>query len=135
MLPLMPFALGALLSTGCAPKPSEDQCREAVENIRALTGQSRTEGGHDPKTAIRSCRARSSVETVKCQIAAKSMDALAGCEGDEGKRYLEEIERQEAEKAAETAKEAEAAPAPTEAAPAPIEPVPAPPTATVPAAE
>jgi hypothetical protein len=103
----------------CTGKPSEEKCRQAVDNIRLLTGQDRAEGGVDPKGAIRSCRARSSRQTVECQIAARSLADLAACEGEEGKKYLEELDRQDAERTRTEGAEGPAPATPQGAAPAP----------------
>jgi hypothetical protein len=112
------FILLALGLAACTPKPTEQQCTQAVDNIRTLTSQKLAEGGTDPKLAVRSCRARSTRETVDCQIKAKTLDELAVCEGEEGKKFLEEQRKREAEQAAK----APAAAAPEAAAPAAAEP-------------
>jgi hypothetical protein len=91
--------VGLIASVGaCARKPTESECTAAVENIRRLTGQDRAEGGMDPKSAVRSCRSRSSLATVGCQTKAQTLDELAGCEGAEGKAILEERRKREAER-------------------------------------
>jgi hypothetical protein len=95
----------ALLLGSCVDKPSEDECRRAVTNIQQITGTTRAEGGADPKMAIRSCRARSQKKTVDCQIAAKTLEDLAQCEGEEGKAHLERIRKAE-EAAAAAARDA-----------------------------
>jgi hypothetical protein len=100
--------VGASGLGGCARKPTEEECTKAVENIRHLTGQSRSEGGINPKAAVRSCRSRSTLATVNCQSKAQTIEALAACEGEEGKRYLEEQEKHDAEMAAKQAAEAPA---------------------------
>jgi hypothetical protein len=101
-----------VLAAACTPKPTEEQCAQAVENIRHLTAQTRAEGGIDPKMAIRSCRARSTRETVTCQINAKSLDELVTCEGEEGKKFLEAQRKAEAEAAKKAPPADEAAPTP-----------------------
>lgn len=113
------LSLGLVVGlSACARKPSEEECKVAVENIRKLTGQTHSEGGVDPKAAIRSCRSHSTLETVKCQTAAKTLDEMAACEGEEGKRMLKEQEEREAERRAKQADEAaKQAPPPATTAP------------------
>ncbi len=86
----MAMLLGA--SAGCSPKPSEEACEKAVNNIRKLTGQSQTDIGADKRAAIRSCRAQSSKDTVECMAEARTSEELFGCGGkmaDEVKKLLE----------------------------------------------
>jgi len=77
--------IAALICFGCSSaRPSAEQCKAAVDNIRSLTGMTADDIGSDPRTMVRSCRARSSVRAVQCLIAAKSRAALAQCEGKVG---------------------------------------------------
>lgn len=88
-----------LAGFGCGQsKPSEAQCRKAVEKIRKLTGLSRSDIGADPDAMVRSCRANSTKESVKCVIAAKNLDDLEKCEGAVGKKFTEEQKKREQEK-------------------------------------
>ena len=44
----------ALAGAGACSRPSEEQCRKAVENIRTLTGTDQEGTGPDPHAAVRS---------------------------------------------------------------------------------
>lgn len=92
----------ALPSAACdSRKPSEPACEQAVENIRRLTGLEKTDIGADPKAMVRSCRARSTRESVQCAIAAQTLEDLRACEGAVGEDYFEqekEAERKRQEK-------------------------------------
>ena len=92
----------------CSKKPSEAECRAAIENVRDILGLQSSTAEVDIDKAIRSCRGSSTKETARCLTEAKSEEELAACEGDVGKRYLEqerEAEKARREKAAETKKE------------------------------
>jgi hypothetical protein len=83
---VLPFVLALGLGTtaagfGCKAKPSEKACREAIENIRKISGQSANEVGADPVASIRSCRGNSSKAAVECWRLAKSEEDLKKCEG------------------------------------------------------
>ena len=83
---VLPFALALGLSTsaagfGCKAKPSEKACREAIENIRRISGQDANDVGADPVAAVRSCRGNSSKEAVECMRTAKTITDLEACEG------------------------------------------------------
>jgi len=60
-------------------KPSEENCKKAVENMRELLG---TNDGvtADTTSAIRSCKGGSSKAAVECAIAAKTVEDLEKCE-------------------------------------------------------
>ncbi|HKE14805.1 MAG TPA: hypothetical protein VKB80_08085 [Kofleriaceae bacterium] len=76
-------ALGfAAALAACNAKPTQEQCEQAVTNIRKVTGQSQTEGGSARGAAVRSCRAQSNRKTVECYIAAQSVDQLFQCGGE-----------------------------------------------------
>jgi len=76
-------ALGlAAALAACSAKPTQEQCEQAVTNIRKVTGQSQTEGGTARGAAVRSCRAQSNRETVECYIAAQSVEQLFQCGGE-----------------------------------------------------
>lgn len=69
------LGLGAL---GGCDKPSEDECRKALANIRALRG---TESPTDDVNAgVRRCKGGSSRKAVECAIAAKTVEELDQCE-------------------------------------------------------
>jgi len=88
----------ALLFAGACNKPSEGDCRKALERIRELTGTANIQGGADVEAAVRSCRGNSSKEQVKCAMEASSLEQLERC-GIVGKEELEAIKaEQEAER-------------------------------------
>jgi hypothetical protein len=67
-----------LLLVGCN-KPSESDCRKAIENIRRLTETDKIQGTDDIEAAVRSCRGNASKESVKCAIEASSREQLVRC--------------------------------------------------------
>jgi hypothetical protein len=70
----------ALVFAGSAcNKPSEDDCRKAIEKIRELTGTDKIEGTEDVETAVRSCRGSATKESVKCAMEASSLEQLERC--------------------------------------------------------
>ena len=86
---LFPFALALVLSAaglgmGCKAKPSEKSCREAIDNIRRISGQDANKIGTDPIAAIRSCRGNSSKAAVECWRQAKTEADLEKCEKQVG---------------------------------------------------
>lgn len=88
---LLVFSVAAV---GCKKgKPSEEECKKAVEKIRALTGLDQSDIGADPEAMIRSCQANSSKKSVRCVLAADSIEELEKCEGAVGKEYMEAEEK------------------------------------------
>jgi hypothetical protein len=87
---IAPLALALSASASCKSKPSEAACKDAINNMRKIYGQSASDVGADPKTAIRSCRGQSSKETVEFMRNAKTVEDLEKCEGEEGKKFLDE---------------------------------------------
>jgi hypothetical protein len=67
-----------VLAFGCN-KPSEENCKKAVENMRELLG---TDNGvsSDTTAAVRSCKGGSTKASVDCAIAAKTVEDLEKCE-------------------------------------------------------
>lgn len=72
----VPLATG----TGCN-RPSEEDCKKAVTNIRKLTNTERDDFGVKPEAAIRSCRGNADKKSVKCAMNAKTLEDLEKCEG------------------------------------------------------
>jgi hypothetical protein len=68
--------LVAVLAVGCN-KPSKEDCRKAIENMRSLmrTTQLQT----DVEGEVRRCNGGSSRETVACAIKATTLDELRAC--------------------------------------------------------
>lgn len=135
---LFGLAMAAALSLGvqaCKAKPSEEACKDAIENMRSIYGQDSNEMGADPIAAIRSCRAQSSKETVECMRTARTPADLAKCEGSELIKKGDE--------AAKPAEEVPAAPVEETKPEAPVVPdanpgtavAPVPPTETAPPTE
>lgn len=96
------LALALALACMACNRPSEAKCKEAVDNIFALTGAAENPASApDEQQWIRSCRANATKDTVNCYIAAKTIEQLGQCEGDLGKKMAEK----EAAEAAAKAKE------------------------------
>jgi hypothetical protein len=73
---------------GCKAKPSEKDCKDAIENVRRINGQDSSDMGADPIAMIRSCRGSSSQKSVECMLKAKTQEDLQGCEGEVGGKYF-----------------------------------------------
>jgi len=104
------LACGLLVACGSS-KPSADECKAAIENMRQIRGTSKVDTGADPRRAVRSCQGNSSKKTVQCFINAKTTEDLDKCEGSTGEKYFEqekkaqeEIERKVREREADEAK-------------------------------
>lgn len=105
-LALAPIAICLALVFGascdsCSQKPTEAECRAAIENVREILGLDKQTAGVDINKAIRSCRGSSTKKTAKCLADAKTEKDLAACEGEVGEKYLEqerEAERKRREK-------------------------------------
>ncbi len=69
--------VGLVTLTAACNKPSEDDCRKALVNMRKLMGTGNS--NEDLMPAIRSCRGGSTRESVQCAIDAKTRDDLAAC--------------------------------------------------------
>ncbi|HWN67534.1 MAG TPA: hypothetical protein VNM90_07830 [Haliangium sp.] len=115
------FACAAVLATACE-KPKEEDCKRAVANIRNLFGTANFAQGMPPQAAVRSCRGSASTESVRCIIAATTLQELSTCTG--GGEFLEVMKG--------AAQPAPAAPAQPQPATAPAQGQPAEP-ATAPA--
>lgn len=108
-----PIAIALALVFGascdsCSKKPSEAECRAAIENVRNILGLQESTAAVEIDKAIRSCRGSSSKETARCLTRAKTEADLAACEGEAGEEYLQqerEAERKRREKVEETAQE------------------------------
>jgi len=68
----------AFMAMSCE-KPSEDDCRKAIANMRRLLGTDKATDANDMEAAVRSCRGNSHKKTVTCAIAAQSVDELKAC--------------------------------------------------------
>lgn len=117
------FACAAVLATACE-KPKEEDCKRAVANIRNLYGTANFSQGVPPQAAVRSCRGSASKESVRCIIAAKTMEELGACTG--GGEFLD-VMKGEAKQAPGQGQPSQApAPARPQQAPAQAQPQQAP---------
>jgi hypothetical protein len=93
------LALVSLLfvgTMGCKAKPSEKDCKDAINNVRRINGQEGSDMGADPIAMIRSCRGSSNQKSVDCMLKAKTGADLVGCEGEAGGKYFKsEVEATE----------------------------------------
>lgn len=90
--------LAASLAGGC-DRPGEEECRDAVLNIREITQVTERLDESEVEAAIRSCRANASAESVECVREAETLDDLVACEGEVAEDVVDEAE--EAERAEE----------------------------------
>jgi hypothetical protein len=74
------FAAAALVtSAACNAKPSEDDCRQAVGNMRRVLATDKINVAGDVESAVRRCRGSSNKKSVKCAIGATSLAELEAC--------------------------------------------------------
>jgi hypothetical protein len=85
------FACAAVFSTACQ-KPQEEDCKRAVANIRNVYGTAQFSHGVPPQAAVRSCRGSATKESVRCIIAAKTVEDLGACTG--GGEFLDAMKGQ-----------------------------------------
>jgi hypothetical protein len=111
------FACAAVLSTACE-KPKDEDCKRAVANIRNLYGTTNFAQGLPVQSAVRSCRGSASKESVRCVIAAKSLDDLGACGGGE---FLEAIRGEASQTPAAPAQQPQAPTAPAQQPQAPAQ--------------
>jgi hypothetical protein len=123
LLPAL-FAAALFAGAGCN-KPTEDDCRKALVNIRTLLGTEHlSQADQTIEGEVRRCRGGSKRASVACAIKATTVAELRECK-------LIDVPAAPGEPAASK----DAAPAPTEPAPpAPTAPVAPDPSAPVPAA-
>jgi len=89
-------ALLAVGTIGCKQgKPSESQCKKAVENIRRIVGLDKADLGARPEAMVRSCRANATKADADCMINAQTVEDLEKCEGETGAAFYEEEEERE----------------------------------------
>ena len=69
------------LVLGACDKPTEEDCRLAVENIRRLYNTNDNQVGAPPAAVLRSCVGGESTAAVKCFKSAGSKEELQKCEG------------------------------------------------------
>jgi outer membrane biosynthesis protein TonB len=112
LLASVALALGA---AACA-KPKDDDCKNAIANIRHLYGTANSAQGMSPQAAVRSCRGSASRESVDCIIKAKTIQELESCAG--GGEFLEAMKDVAATQSQQAPATPTPAPAPTQQAPA-----------------
>lgn len=71
--------LAAATLLACNAKPSEDDCRQAVGNMRRLLETDKVNVAGDVESAVRRCRGSSNKKSVKCAIGATSLAELEAC--------------------------------------------------------
>ena len=75
------FLVLALALTPACNRPSEDECRRAVDNIQRINEiGGRLDDTAGAEAAVRKCRAQGTKETVQCWLAAKTAADLESCE-------------------------------------------------------
>ena len=69
--------LGLVMLAGACDKPSEENCRKALTNVRRLLGTESplTDDGAD----VRQCKGGSSRQKVECAMNATSIEQLKDC--------------------------------------------------------
>jgi hypothetical protein len=72
------LAIGALALAACN-KPSEADCRRAVQQIRELTGTADIQAPGTLEAAVRSCKGNATRASVKCAMEASSLEQLGRC--------------------------------------------------------
>jgi hypothetical protein len=107
----------SLGTAACTTKPKDDDCKQAIANIRNLYGTAGFSQGTPPQAVVRSCRGSASRESVQCIIQAKSIQELEACSG--GGEFLEAMKSESA------TQQAPAQPAPAQPQQAPAQQAPA----------
>ena len=69
-----------VLATGCATKPSSDDCRKAIENMQRLLGTDNMRDDGRIEGEVRRCKGGSTKKAVACAMKAQTLDDLRACE-------------------------------------------------------
>jgi hypothetical protein len=69
-----------VLATGCATKPSAEDCRKAIENMQRLMGTDNMRDDGRIEGEVRRCKGGSTKKAVACAIKAQTLDDLRHCE-------------------------------------------------------
>jgi hypothetical protein len=72
------IVVGLLALAGACNKPSEESCRKALANMKALLGTE--SAAADVSGDVRRCRGGSSKRAVDCAVRARTLDELRGCD-------------------------------------------------------
>jgi hypothetical protein len=79
---LLIAVLLTVVGAGCEAKPTEAECKKALENTNKVLGITNEENmQRDMDTNVRRCRAEWSKKAVRCAAAAQTKEALDACEG------------------------------------------------------
>lgn len=73
------LAFAVMGLAGCS-RPTTEDCRKAVLNLQRLRGLDTSAHAPDPEAAVRRCKSTARTETVKCLIAARTVQELDACE-------------------------------------------------------
>ena len=73
------LVVGMLAIAGCE-KPSEDACRKAIANMRALSKTESLVTEEETRTDVRRCKGGSSKKAVECAANAKTLEELIACD-------------------------------------------------------
>jgi hypothetical protein len=77
---LFAFALGFAAATAACNKPSEEDCRKALTNMRELIGSEGAIANADVEGDVRRCKGGSTRKAVKCAMEAKTLADLRACD-------------------------------------------------------
>jgi hypothetical protein len=69
--------LGILVLAGACDKPSEENCRKALSNVRTLLGTD--SDASDVEGDVRRCKGGSSKKNVECAMTATTVEQLKTC--------------------------------------------------------
>jgi len=108
------LVLGLVVLAGACDKPTEENCRKALTNMRALLGTESPEA--DKEGDVRRCKGGSTKKTVECAMNATSIEQLQAC------GFFKAAVKKDGDGSAGSAA---GAPAPAGAAPAGAAPAPA----------
>ena len=73
------LGLGLTITASACDKPSEDDCRRAIDNIKRLSGTDKMLDAESTAGWIRKCRGNSKRDTVQCAIGAQTREGLEKC--------------------------------------------------------
>jgi hypothetical protein len=71
------LVLGLVVLASACEKPSEENCRKALTNVRSLLGTEAPEA--DKEGDVRRCKGGSTKKTVECAMNATSIEQLQAC--------------------------------------------------------
>lgn len=74
------LAVLAVLAFGACSKPSEENCRKALANMKHLMGTENLNDAESLEGEVRRCKGGSTRKAVACAIKAQTLDELRACE-------------------------------------------------------